>query len=201
MLSKAAKDNLMIVGGFVLLSGVAALSWYLSSYKRKAVREALEHEGVTETANNSGFQDKAFQKMMSDVGWRSGDQWCMYFAKMVWVNAYKKDAEMLGKLLSGSSQGSYEAAVKDGGKNVTVEKDPKPGDIVIFQRYSGGKPQYKGHAGIVFRVHGDKGFTTIEGNTNEEGSSEGTIVSKKERTFNWDTTNGLRLRGFIRKRV
>jgi hypothetical protein len=188
-----------IVSGLAAIVGVTFGTIYILNYNRRSAWKAKQFEGMKETANNSGFQDKAFQKMMEESGWHSGDQWCMFFAKMVWINTYKADEEKLKVLLNGSSQDSYRRAVADKGKTVIVTKEPKVGDIVIFQRFSGGVGSSSGHAGIVTKVNGKKSFQTIEGNTNEAGAAEGTIVLKKERSFNWNTKDGLRLKGFIRK--
>lgn len=177
----------LITGGIVIFN------------KRHRVKaKAGSFEGMKETANNSGFANKAFQKMMSEVGWRSGESWCMYFAKMVWMRVYKADADKLDRILTGSTQGTWQNAVNDNGKTVTTTKEPKVGDIVIWQNYSGGKGSWTGHAGIVTKVYSD-GFNTIEGNTSEAGSREGTTVLEKERKFAWNVNDGLRLKGFIRK--
>ena len=53
---------------------------------------------------------------------------------------------------------------------------PQPGDVVIFD-YGGGK----GHTGIIEAVDGDT-LTTIEGNTNDDGSREGYEVARRQRS-------------------
>lgn len=60
------------------------------------------------------------------------------------------------------------------------ENPPKRGDLMYHD--SGGG---KGHVGIVIAYNGDGTVTTIEGNTNNAGSREGTIVTKKERKFSY----------------
>jgi hypothetical protein len=55
------------------------------------------------------------------------------------------------------------------------KKTPMPGDIFIQDHGKG-----KGHTGIVEAVQGDK-ISTIEGNTNDEGSREGYEVCRRVR--------------------
>lgn len=62
---------------------------------------------------------------------------------------------------------------------------PQPGDVVIFD-YGGGK----GHTGIVEAVSGDT-LTTIEGNTNDDGSREGYEVARR-------TRSASKAKGFLR---
>lgn len=62
---------------------------------------------------------------------------------------------------------------------------PQPGDVVIFD-YGGGK----GHTGIVESVDDDK-LTTIEGNTNDDGSREGYEVARRQRSAS-------KAKGFLR---
>jgi hypothetical protein len=69
--------------------------------------------------------------------------------------------------------------------------------MVIWRGYSGGSPNADGHAGIV-KYLGFGNFTTVEGNTNTDGSADGYIVAEKIRTFDYTVNDGLRLMGFIR---
>ena len=155
-------------------------------------------EDVQEVGNNLGFTDAEFQDLMQQYGdFRSGEPWCMSFVKMVWTYKTKRKLQAdLDRLMTPSTQGTYENFQKDTSGKFIVSKKPKRGSIVIWQQYVNGTPQYKGHAGIVTRV-GKKHFYTIEGNTNSDGSREGYTVSKKKREYKWNVTNGLRLRGFI----
>lgn len=62
---------------------------------------------------------------------------------------------------------------------------PEPGDVVIFD-YGGGK----GHTGIVEAVSCHT-ITTIEGNTNDDGSREGYEVARRSREIS-------KAKGFLR---
>jgi len=167
--------------------------------KRKSVAAfARSFSGTDEIAGNLGWTDAEFQERMASAGWRKGEEWCMYFAKMVWQSRYKKDAAAIGAYLNGSSQLSYEAARNDRTGLMGVSDRPRVGDIAIWQRVSS---PAKGHAGIVVRVVGDR-FTTVEGNTTDdkESSDGGTVATKQRSLSEYDKTSGLRLRGFIRKK-
>lgn len=199
-MKQQTKIALWVSGAILLGSAIAVGVTVLARYRKRVALRAKDYTGIKETANNSGFQNKAFEEMMKSVGWKSSDAWCMYFAKMVWLNVYKKDADVLRTILTGSTIQSYNNAVNDGNKNVIVSKEPKTGDIVIWQNYSNGSAKSTGHAGIVIKK-GINTFTTIEGNTSEQGAREGTTVLLKERKYNWNENNGLRLLGFIRKKL
>jgi hypothetical protein len=68
--------------------------------------------------------------------------------------------------------------------------------VVIWQNHKEGKPLWSGHAGLVTDVFPDGSFGTIEGNTNSDGSREGTSVQEKIRK-NVKVKNGLNILGFI----
>ena len=119
---------------------------------------------------------------------------------MVWIKKYgKKYEEILNKLITPSTQTTWQNFENDKSGKFKTGKEAKKGAIVIWQRYKNGVPEWKGHAGIVQRVNKDN-FETIEGNTNDAGGREGYIVAEKTRTYDWDTINGLRLKGFIYKK-
>ncbi|MFV0261396.1 MAG: CHAP domain-containing protein [Kluyvera sp.] len=54
--------------------------------------------------------------------------------------------------------------------------DPQPGDVMILDYGNG-----QGHTGIVIEVNGNT-LTTIEGNTNDDGSREGYEVAQRSRS-------------------
>jgi hypothetical protein len=99
------------------------------------------------------------------------------------------------KKVTGSSWQTWENLKND--DSFVISAVPKPGDMAIWRTYSNGRPQMGGHAGIV-KTMGYGNFTTIEGNTNESGGTEGYTVAEKTRTIDFTTNNGLRLMGFVR---
>jgi len=176
---------------------VTAASIILTIRKQQRIKAfAKALVGQKETEGNSGFSSALLEKQMKEVGWQEGDQWCVYFAKLVW---YQKAPDWLKpkikKDISGSSQYTWDAVSKD--PTYKVSKTPKVGDMVIWQSYNNGSPLWSGHAGIVTKV-GINSFQTVEGNTNAGGSREGYTVAEKVRTYNYDANNGLRLKGFVR---
>ena len=153
---------------------------------------------VQEVGNNAGFTDEQFEKLMKEYGdFRSGDPWCMSFVKMVWNKKTKgKYKQLLDKLMNPSTQSTFENFQKDTSGKFIVSKTPKRGSIMILQSYKNGVPQYKGHAGIVTAVRKD-GYSTIEGNSNDDGSRNGYTVARQDRKFVWSGSNNMRIRGFI----
>jgi surface antigen len=157
--------------------------------------------GVKEIGDNQAFGNDVFQAMMKNVGWKSSEQWCMYFAKAVHYEAYKNNPTELAKInkiLNGSTQLSYNYAKDDKTNTYTVSNTPKKGDIQIFRNTVTGK----GHAGIVTEVNSNNTVSTIEGNTSDSNIANGEYVAKKVRpsTIGAKLPNSnLVVRGFIRK--
>jgi len=156
--------------------------------------------GVKEIGNNEAFANDVFQAMMKKVGWRTNEQWCMYFAKAIHYEVYKDNPTELtkiNKILTGSTQGSYDSAKNDKTNTYTVSNTPQKGDIIIFRNNATGK----GHAGVVVDVNNNNTVTTIEGNTSDKNIANGELVAKKIRTSKIGASigDGLVVRGFIRK--
>lgn len=79
------------------------------------------------------------------------------------------------------------------GEDLRVEALPEPGDVCVHLR-----PDGLGHVGFFMRTYerdGERWVESIDGNTNEEGSREGTKVAIKERPWGyWNC-------GFLRPRL
>lgn len=158
--------------------------------------------GIKEIGFNKAFSNEVFQNMLKNVGWNSGEAWCMYFAKAIHYEVYKDKPqvqEKIKKILTGSTQQSFNNAQNDKTGTYTTTTSPKVGDIAIWQnKYD----LSKGHAGVVAQVNRDT-ITTIEGNTGDRNVSEGDLVAKKQRPkqINQPLGSGsnLILRGYIRK--
>jgi hypothetical protein len=189
-----AKYKYWIIG----ISGALVLAFVIFSKRKQISRYAKSFTGTNEIAGNLGWGDKEFEDLMKSAGWRKGEQWCMYFAKMIWLDKYPAKADIINKTLSGSSQQSYQAAKNDTTGFFEVTDKPKKGDIVIWQRVSS---PASGHAGIVTQVSGDD-FETVEGNTLDEleSSDGGTVANKKHKLSEYNKQSGLKLRGFIHKK-
>ncbi|RKR84915.1 CHAP domain-containing protein [Mucilaginibacter gracilis] len=123
--------------------------------------------GVTEAAGHN--DGPAVETYLKAVGLGKGYAWCMAFvywcakqasAKLGLVNPLKATGGVLDEWQSGR------------GTHLTL---PEPGCIFIMHHTEG----Y--HTGIVTGVFADGLLHTIEGNTNNNGSREGTSVLRKTR--------------------
>ena len=158
--------------------------------------------GTQEKPNNSGWYDAAFQKEMVAAGWHKGDSWCVYFCKVVWNKSITNDTvrTLAMKMIVGNSQSTLANFRKDTSGWFVLTDSARKGSIVIWQHMKNGVPEWSGHAGIVDSVYpaGHKyDWSSIEGNTNNNGSSNGYIVLRKDRRYNWKAVNGLRIKKFI----
>jgi len=142
-------------------------------------------EKVVRGSQNAGFQDASFQAMMKAVGWKGGEAWCMYFAKLVYMQFFSFDRDFISNNFTGSSR-----ATPDNIKNLNKRGDrryifieqntPQIGDIFCLRNSDG---SYSGHVGIVTEVISPTRVKTIEGNTNLKGAREGDGVFELTRTL------------------
>ncbi len=159
--------------------------------------EAAEwYNGRTEKPNNSGFNDPAFEKELSSVGWQKSYAWCAFFTKLIYTKAYKNDANLskvIKSRFNGGALATFNNAKSDG--IFKVSDIPVIGAIAVWQHGNGSS----GHVGIVKSFDLQKNtMYCIEGNTNASGSREGDRVAIKARTIKRDrSVSGLNLKGFI----
>jgi hypothetical protein len=137
--------------------------------EKQTLEVAKTQIGVQEVpkGSNAGYD---IEKYLKSVGLGKGNSWCMAF--VFWcVN---------------------EASIKSGVKNPLLKTggvlkqwtsrpllhvtSPLPGDIFIMDFGQG-----KGHTGFVESVLSGGRITTIEGNTNDDGSREGYEVCRRTR--------------------
>jgi hypothetical protein len=126
----------------------------------------------------------------SQVGYREGDgnktafgdwfgspdqPWCASFVSWAFATAGQPLPPINGK--NGFSR--VEHGQNYARRNGQLSKTPKVGDIFMTVNPKTGK----GHTGIVVAVLPGGRIQTIEGNTNQAGSREGTHVIEKERTI------------------
>lgn len=164
----------------------------------RIVRIALSYVGIKEISGNKGWENKAFQQKMVDMGWGLGQAWCSYFGELVWKEAYagQKDVvKMLDRLFSASATATY--ANFQGSQYFQVTKKPEAGALAIW-RYG---MDWKGHLAVVTVPLSNK-FETAEGNGNAEGGREGLeVVNKKgakARALDFTVkAKGLNLLGFV----
>ena len=137
-----------------LLLAVGLLWWALR--RRVPVLLAMQRLGIVEQGANLGFSKERFQQKMAEVGWRPGDAWCMFYVKLIYLEAYPHKRAALDLLLGGSVPLSLMAIQRDPAKTLALSDEPKVGAIVFWPS----------HAGIVRKVY-EGGFQTIEGNTSD----------------------------------
>ena len=164
----------------------------------KIVEIAMNYLGQEEVSGNMGFEDSMFEKKMKAVGWEKRQAWCAYFTELVWKEAYRESYPdlvlTLDKLFSGSAVKTW--VNFNNSKQFASGRIPGVGSVVVWQNYIDGKPDWRGHAGIVTSVYAER-FISVEGNSNSEGGREGIEIAIQKRRMLFDNDNGLRLKGFI----
>lgn len=161
----------------------------------KAVEIALQYVGQKELPNNIFDDDSDFGKKLHAVGQRDGDPWCALFCELVFKEAYPEKFKELDRLFSASAVQTYRNFEHAA---YPLNNLPREGNMVIWQKQKEGKPQWQGHAGIVYQLKSTWEFSTIEGNTNEAGGRDGTSVQiKPDRKVIKDVWNGLKVLGFV----
>jgi hypothetical protein len=193
----------LIIGGVV---AVLSLAVFINYRSRRIKRIAKSFKGVEEIGSNREFSNKTLEDMLRESGWKSGEAWCMYYAKAIYKKALPKLSDKIQKELTGSTQGTWNK-IKNGESEIfeaVTSGRPRVGDIAIWRRIN---DPSKGHAGIVIRPNSAKysnGYTTVEGNTNYEPSfqGEGDLVDVLQHELKYgqpnETYKGLKLLGFIR---
>ncbi len=162
----------------------------------KAIEVALKYVGQKELTGNVFSDSSDFGKKLHGAGQKDGDPWCALFVETVFKEAFPERFKEFDKLFSASAVQTYKNFLKAGG-GYLFNNLPREGNIVIWQKYVDGKDQWQGHAGIVYELKSSWEFTSIEGNTNEAGSREGTSVQIKDRKVIANVWNGLKVLGFI----
>jgi hypothetical protein len=177
------------------IANIAILSKFTTMHK--AVEVALKYVGQKELDGNRFSESEDFGKKLKAVGQQDGMPWCALFCEMVFKEAYPARFAEFDKLFSASAVQTYKNFSSEKGGGYLLNALPKEGNIVIWQKYIEGKPQWQGHAGIVYQLKSTWEFTSIEGNTNEAGGREGNSVQIKDRKVIKNVWNGLKVLGFI----
>lgn len=160
-------------------------------YRDQLITTAKQYIGQEEIQPNLGFKDPTFAAKMNKVGFYKGASWCGFFDMVVVLDVYKdsKWLPLLKKHMSASTQTMYANFLKS--PEFHVSKEFKSGCIVIWQHGD----TDNGHTGIG-DTDTDANFTSIEGNTNNNGSSNGFEVCENRHTYNFGPA-GFHLKGFI----
>lgn len=149
----------------------------MSAIGDEAIKVAGSQLGVVEATNHNDGQ--AVESYLKSVGLGKGYAWCMAF--VYWC--FKKAGANLQLPNPLKATGGVQDEWESG--RGTHSSIPIMGSIFIMQHNEGGW-----HTGIVTGVFPNGVLHTIEGNTNSNGSREGTSVLRK-------TRNVSQMKGFI----
>jgi len=154
-------------------------TWSLLPPHEKALQAAAAMIGVKESKKNSGLWIDLWLRF---AGLWPGLAWCAAFVYWILVNS-GFDKSLLPKVNPGSVYGWMTWAKE---KNL-ITANPKRGDLGFWcHRVKSGKGySWQGHIFFLTEVRG-LDLKTIEGNTNEAGSREGTVVARRNRRAEGD---------------
>lgn len=163
------------------------------------VNVAKSYLGQKEIKGNRGFIDEVFERKMRTVGWETGQAWCSYFGELVWKEAYAHHnsflIEEINRRFSASAVRTYANFLKS--RKFEVIDYPVPGAIVVWQKYNGEEPDWRGHLAVCITGPDlDSKYMTVEGNTNSSGGREGIEVASKINIVGANR-GSLREKGFI----
>lgn len=130
----------------------------------KVIAIAQSQLGVSEQPPGSN-KGPEVDKYLASVGINFPAAWCAAFVYWCHQQAGIAGVPKTGGVIDMWNKAPYNRVTQ-----------PQPGDVVIFDHGGG-----KGHTGIVESVKGDT-LTTIEGNTNDDGSREGYEVARRQRS-------------------
>lgn len=126
---------------------------------------ALDPVKELEGQNNRGY----FPDAINDFcGSPRGSSWCLNFCHYVGVHTLGSVRWPLGR------DGNCDHLLQLATRRDVLGHYPEPG--AIFLKLNPDDPADATHAGFVDRVRPDGSFTTVEGNSNTDGSSNGTAV-------------------------
>lgn len=142
-------------------------------YKKHLVEFAKIFIGVREVGgNNRGEFVSMFQKAVD--GKARGEPWCAATVSY-WI---KTSTEILSKSLGDEALSSplklSESVCNFWFNNPEKYRSSKPemGSLMLWRRWSGGKPTWQGHIGLVVEIVSKDVVRTVEGNTSADGPNE-----------------------------
>lgn len=142
----------------------------MSQLSDKALSVAITQIGESEKPLGSNWGHPV-QDYLASVNINFPASWCMAFVYWCFKQA-SEELNIINPLAK--TAGVLNEYNLDKLNHVTG--DPQPGDIFIMD-FGGGL----GHTGIVEKINDDKSLSTIEGNTNNNGSREGIAVERRLR--------------------
>lgn len=154
---------------------------------------AAGYVGYQEIQQNQGFEHPVFQKLIKQMEWMPGLSWCSFFCELVYYEVYDHLRDEIEDIFSASATQTWLNFKRS---DWTTSNVPVNGALAVWQKYQRGKADWRGHIAVVESFTKDT-ITTIDGNSNSDGSSNGYEVARVKRVMNWNENNGLRLLGFI----
>lgn len=138
----------------------------------KSLAIALSQEGISEQPKGSNGGPEVNQYLRS-VGLGAGYAWCMAF--VYWcVGKAAREEEVRNPLIkTGGVMRQWNETILR--RLPKTSSGIKPGDIFVMKFAHG-----TGHCGFIIKIENGL-VTTIEGNTNEDGSREGYEVAIRQR--------------------
>jgi hypothetical protein len=163
------------------------------------IEVAKKYLGMAEKPGNVFDETTPLGILIKKAGHRNGESWCCYFQEGIFCEANPEKEVVLRNLFSANCLDTYYNFIKAGYRVVNY---PVAGALVIFQDTITigaivGIQTTKGHAALCTSVISKTQFTTIEGNTSEAGSREGTIVGARSNRDTLRRDKGLQVLGFI----
>lgn len=158
------------------------------------IQEAKSYVGQEEIQPNLGFKNPVFNKKMFDVGFYKGGSWCGFFVMLVMKEVYLDSPAIYSYLKKYLSASTHQMWLNfRASKEIITGQVPKLGAVAIWQDGD----TTIGHTGIVVSIDQDgKNFSTIEGNSNSNGSRNGYEVAMNTHTLGLPHSSGLNLLGF-----
>lgn len=173
----------------------------IQEIRNKIVEISNTYVGIKEIGNNEDFTNHFVKHELEGVGWQEGWAYCALTGKLIWCKAYGHfDSSIiteLNKLFNPSAVKTFRNFQKSKKFRTYTNQNFEKGDLIIWQKYINGKPDWRGHLGIV--ISPEQLFVkTFEGNTNEQGSRTGNGFYLKDRGYDFYKDNGLRLIGGVK---
>ena len=162
---------------------------------------ALKDIGQEEIRGNKGFKDPKFQERMEEAGFEEGHSWCLYYCEDVWKQAFPDSMQpILDKLFSANAVKTWENFWNS---DFITSSTPVVGAIAMYIKRVNGQASFVGNTewkrghGCIVSSFDDEGFTSIDGNSNDDGSREGYEVVELNKNYDFKVENGLELLGFV----
>lgn len=149
----------------------------MSQLTDAALKVAQSQVGQKENPLGSNWGHPV-QDFLARAGVDEAAAWCMAFMYWCFDEAAKGMVITNPLTKTASVSHAWQVAYPAHKSTAIPAYEPQAGDIFIMLFKTGG-----GHTGIVESVNEDGTLNTIEGNSNSNGSPEGTEVVRHKRTF------------------